>query len=294
MEFRQLSYFLAIVETGSVSAASQRVHIAQPALTRQIQLLEESLETRLFDRHARGMRLTLTGQALYEEAQELLDRREQLRSRIAGLSQGAIGRLRLGVTTMLLWQPKITALFGDYRKHFPQVSFEILPLISGVQVECLQQGSLDAGILYLDEESDFCLDTHLLNTDHLVLAVPESSNWAKTPPKHLRELEQTDLIRGYRNASPVYYDSIQKHFHYLGFNPTVKQYGGIDNTSVLSMVAAGLGIAVLPSEACNVPVSGVCVLTLPELDRCKMPLYLAWQSGNDSPALHNLINLVRG
>ncbi|MGO1847015.1 MAG: LysR family transcriptional regulator, partial [Halomonas sp.] len=61
MEFRQLEYFIAVVETGSITAASRKVHVAQPALTRQMRLLEEDLGTQLLDRHARGVRLTVAG-----------------------------------------------------------------------------------------------------------------------------------------------------------------------------------------------------------------------------------------
>ena len=78
MEFRQLSYFIAVAETGSISAASRRVHVAQPALTRQVRLLEEDLGTRLLERHARGVSLTVAGQALFEEAVQLLDRRTRI------------------------------------------------------------------------------------------------------------------------------------------------------------------------------------------------------------------------
>ncbi|MFC7368502.1 LysR family transcriptional regulator [Vreelandella zhaodongensis] len=291
MEFRQLRYFIAVVESGSLSAASQRVHVAQPALTRQIRLLEENLATQLFNRHARGMRLTVAGQVLYEEALELLDRREKLKARLSAIGQGAIGKVSLGVTMMHLWLPQVAALLGDYRKRFPRVTFEISPLLSGSQLEWLRQGRLDAGILYLGETTNPGLGTQLIHLDHLVLAVPEGSGWADNPPQCLAELEEEDFIRGFRSASPIYYDYIQEHFQRLGFNPRVVQYGA-DNITILSMVAAGLGSAILPSDACHHPLPGIRVLTLPELDVCDMPLWFAWRKESDSPALHNLIELV--
>lgn len=88
MEFRQLSYFVAVVEAGTITEASRRVHVAQPALTRQIRLLEEDLGTRLLDRHARGVRLTMAGRALYEEALLLLDQRSQIKARLTALGSG--------------------------------------------------------------------------------------------------------------------------------------------------------------------------------------------------------------
>ncbi|MCE8018441.1 LysR family transcriptional regulator [Halomonas sp. MCCC 1A17488] len=291
MEFRQLHYFVAVVEEGSISAASRRVHVAQPALTRQIRLLEEDLETRLFDRHARGMRLTVAGQALYEEAQELLDRRTRLRARLSALGQGVIGKVSLGVTVTHLWVPEVAGLLGRYRDRYPQVAFEVFPLLSGPQLDRLREGSLDAGILYLDESGPPGLETRLLQHDHLILAVPEASRWACKPPATLPELADADFVWGFRSASPIYFDRIQAHFQRLDFHPRVVQYGA-DNIAILSMVAAGLGIAILPAASSCHPMPGIRFVSLPELDACAMPLWFAWRPDNDSPALDNLIALV--
>ncbi|MDX1465535.1 MAG: LysR family transcriptional regulator [Halomonas sp.] len=293
MEFRQLSYFIAVVETGSISAASRQVHVAQPALTRQIRLLEEDLETRLFDRHARGMRLTVAGQALYEEAQELLDRRTRLRTRLVSLGQGVTGRVSLGVTVTHLWVPEVARLLGRYRDHYPQVAFEVFPLLSGPQLERLREGSLDAGILYLDSAEQPGLETRLLQHDHLVLAVPDASPWSAAPPATLDDLQEADFVWGFRSASPVYYDRLLAHFQRLDFSPRVVQYGA-DNITILSMVAAGLGVAIVPSASSAHPMPGIRFVYLPELEACDMPLWLAWRSTNDSPALHNLLRQVEG
>jgi DNA-binding transcriptional LysR family regulator len=267
------------------------VHIAQPALTRQIRLLEEDLETRLFDRHARGMRLTVAGQALYEEARDLLDRRTQLKARLAALGQGMVGKVSLGVTVTHLWVPDVAGLLGRFRDRYPQVAFEVFPLLSGPQLERLREGHLDAGILYLDDGDHPGLEARLLQRDRLILAVPEASAWAASPPHRLEELSQADFVWGFRSASPTYYDRMQAHFKRLSFSPRVVQYGA-DNIAILSMVAAGLGIAILPAASSGHPMPGIRFLRLPELDACEMPLCFAWRRDNDSPALHNLVELV--
>ncbi|SFU81622.1 LysR family transcriptional regulator [Halomonas korlensis] len=291
MEFRQLSYFIAVVETGSISAASRRVHVAQPALTRQVRLLEEDLGTRLLERHARGVSLTVAGKALYDEAVQLLDRRTQIRTRLSALGQGLIGKVSLGVTVTHLWVPEVAALLRHYRDRYAKVAFEVFPLLSGPQLERLREGSLDAGILYLDSAEQPGLQTRLLQHDHLMLAVPEASRWATRPLNRLRELNDADFVWGFRSVSPVYYDRVMAHFDRLKFEPRVVQYGA-DNITILSMVAAGLGIAIVPSASSAHPMPGVCFLHLDELTACDMPLWMAWRSTNDSPALHNLIGLV--
>ena len=133
MEFRQLSYFVAVVDTGSISAASRQVHIAQPALTRQIRLLEEDLGTRLLERHPRGVSPTVAGKALYSEAMQLLDTRSRMRTKLSELGQGVIGKVSLGVTVTHLWVPEISMLLRHYRDRYRKVAFEVFPLLSGPQ-----------------------------------------------------------------------------------------------------------------------------------------------------------------
>jgi len=290
MEFRQLSYFIAVTETGSISAAGRRVHVAQPALTRQIRLLEEDLGTRLLERHARGISLTMAGQVLYDEAIQLLDTRTRIRARLSALGQGMIGKVSLGVTVTHLWMPEVGGLLRRYRDRYPQVAFEVFPLLSGPQLERLREGSLDAGILYLDGADQPGLEIRRLQDDHLILAVPTDSPWANSPPHRLEQLEQADFIWGFRHVSPGYYDRVQGHFQRLDFQPRVVQFGA-DNIAILSMVAAGLGIAVVPAASSYHPMPGVRFLPLEELDACDMPLWLAWKRGNDSPALQNLIDM---
>ncbi|NVK44212.1 MAG: LysR family transcriptional regulator [Oceanospirillaceae bacterium] len=292
MDFRQLQYFVAVVEEGSVSGASRRVLVAQPALTRQIRLLEESLGTQLFIRHAQGMQLTVAGQALYEDAQDLLERRQQVMARLAAIGSGLSGKLSLGITVTHLWVPMVAQLLGAYRKRYTGVAFEVSPLLSGAQLERLRQGKLDAGILYLGDEAPAGLSTRLLHRDHLILAVPETSPLAASPPSRLADLGNEDFIWGHRSVSPAYYDRMQAHFQSHGFSPRVVQYGA-DNIAALSMVAAGLGIAIVPAAANSGQfMPGVRFCPMAELETCEMPLWFAWRSDNDSPTLGNMVTLV--
>lgn len=291
MEFRQLSYFVAIVEAGSISAASRQVHVAQPALTRQIKLLEEDVQTRLFDRHARGMQLTLAGRALYEEAIALLDARARIKARLSALGNGLVGKLSLGITVTHLWVPQVAELLGTYRQRYPNVAFEVFPLLSGPQLDRLRENELDVGILYLDSADQPGLMVRPLQHDHLILAVPEASAWVSTPPETLAALNDADFVWGFRSVSPAYYDRMVAHFQRLQFEPRVVQYGA-DNLTILSMVAAGLGIAIVPSASSCYPMPGIRFLRMKELDACDMPLWMAWRKTNDSPALQNLVKLV--
>lgn len=291
MEFRQLEYFIAVVETGSISAASRKVHVAQPALTRQMRLLEDDVGTQLLDRHARGVRLTVPGQALYSEATRLLDERADIKARLLALGSGQTGKLSLGVTVTHLWVPEVAKLMGGFRAQYPQVGMDVFPLLSGPQLEKLQQGGLDTGILYLDDHAPSDIEARLLQHDHLILAVPTSSHWVHSPPKHLSELAEAEFVWGYRSISPIYYDRVVAHFSRLKFEPRIVQYGA-DNITILSMVAAGLGMAIVPAASRCHPMPGIHIIELEELITCDMPLWLAWRRSNASPVLDNFIQMA--
>lgn len=292
MEFRQLRYFLAIVDAGSVSAASRRIHIAQPALTRQMKLLEEDLETQLFERHSRGISLTMTGRALVEYAEELLGRHDELKGKLTALGRGMTGRLSLAVTVTHLWMPQVSALLRDFRQRYPSVAMEVAPLLSGPQLERLREGTLDAGLLYLGRDDSSEIASLKVRDDRLLLALPTDSHWASHPPERLSQLEHTDFVWAFRHISPEYHDQVTRHFQRLNFHPRVVQYGA-DNIAILSMVSAGLGITVVPDSACANPMPGVVFQRMEELERCVMPLHLAWRADNDSPTVANLAALVK-
>lgn len=291
MEFRQLEYFIAVVETGSISAASRRVHVAQPALTRQMRLLEEDAGTQLLERHARGVRLTVAGRTLYSEATRLIDERADIKARLLALGRGQTGKLSLGVTVTHLWVPEVARLMGGYRDRYPQVALDVFTLLSGPQLEKLQQGGLDAGIIYHDDHMPSGIEAHLLHRDHLILAVPDTSHWVQSPPTRMAELADTEFVWGSRRISPIYYDRVVAHFARLNFEPRIVQYG-TDNLTILSMVAAGLGVAIVPAASRSHPMPGVCFIELEALTTCDMPLWLAWREGNVSPVLDNFIQMA--
>ncbi|PSJ43704.1 LysR family transcriptional regulator [Zobellella endophytica] len=291
MDFRQLRYFVAIVEEGSLSAASRKVHIAQPALTRQLHTLEDALQVSLFERHTRGMTLTVTGRALYEDARKMLEERVRVMARIRALGQGLTGKVTLGVTVSHLWVPDIRRVLARFRDRYPQVALEVYPLLSGPQSEKLKDGTIDAGFLYLEERVPDHLHSRLFHRDHLVLAVPAGSPLVASPPARVRALNELDFVWGPRHTSPHYYDRLSAYFTRLGLVPRVVQQGA-DNITILSLVAAGLGISIVPGDCRWSSPPGVHFIDMDELRECDMSIHVAWSRHNPSPALQNFIDTV--
>ncbi|WP_235825777.1 LysR family substrate-binding domain-containing protein [Halomonas rituensis] len=121
--------------------------------------------------------------------------------------------------------------------------------------------------MYLDSAEQHGLETRLLQHDHLILAVPSPSSWAKSPPTSLEDLKNADFVGGFRSALPVYYGRMMAHFARLQFEPRVVQHGA-DNITILSIVAAGLGIAIFPAASSSHPTPGIRFLQLEELTAC--------------------------
>ncbi|WP_051229355.1 LysR family transcriptional regulator [Paludibacterium yongneupense] len=293
MEWRQLRYFVCVVDCGSVSAAARSVHVAQPALTRQIHQLEENLGVVLFTRSAHGMALTEAGRILYDEARHVLEEVERVRGRIRALGAHASGNLALGVTSTHLWLPQVSSLLRDFRARHPTISLQISPILSQPQVELLLSGRLDAGVMFLRPSTQPLLQGIELYREHFCLAVPAASPLAEAPPETLADVGHEDFIWFPRAGTPDYYDFLMEAFQRAGFLPRIVQEGS-DNVTVLSLVAAGLGVSVVPAASRHRSIDGICFIDLPELKSLQLPLELVWKENHSSPPLCELLATARG
>jgi DNA-binding transcriptional LysR family regulator len=256
MDFKQLRYFMAIVQEGKISAAAAALPLAQPALTRQLQLLEESVGAQLLSRSRQGVTLTAAGAAFHRDAKHLLSQFEQAKHNARRVADGQTGQLRLGVPIMHLWVPRITGLLNDFRQQYPDITLKVVSLLSGPQVEALRQDKLDAGMLFFPPEDDASLCSHQLYEDRLVLVARAGSRLATHPPRRLAELNGEDFVWFNRNSTPTYHDRLIHAFQRAGFTPTVAQET-TDNAAMLCLVAAGMGCTVLPEMTLAGAPSGV-------------------------------------
>ncbi|SEM36903.1 LysR family transcriptional regulator [Halomonas caseinilytica] len=290
MDFKQLKYFLTVVEEGAISSAARRIPLAQPALSRQLQLLEEDVGAPLLSRSRHGVCLTAAGEAFSRDTRRLLADFEQAKQNARRIADGHLGRLRLGVTVMHLWVPQITRLLNRFRERYPGVTLQVVSLLSGPQVEALRQGELDAGMLYFPPEEDDSLCHHCLYEDHLVLVTSASSSLARHPPRRLAELNGEDFIWFDRSATPTYHDKLIHAFQRVGFTPNVVQEGA-DNATMLCLVAAGMGCSILPAMTMAGSPEGVVSHRIEDLD-IVLPLMLVWRRDAGLPAVRRLIEIA--
>lgn len=291
---RRLHYFITVADQGSLGRAAEVLHIAQPALSRQMRLLEESVGTALMDRTTRGMVLTAAGEAYYRSARRLMDDAAAAAMQAVGAARGDKGHLRLGFSEIYAWHPEVLQALHTYRTESPDVTFTVEAMLSGVVTERVLDGNLDLALAYTGGLSDDSpLQSRYWMTDTYLLAVHEASALARKPPKRLAELNGEDFILFRRDQSPRLHDLMIHHFHERGFSPRITQEGTSHNT-VLGLAAAGLGCTVIPASAAQQRLpQGVRLLRIPDFD-VRMPVDLVWRRDGRTPVIQRFADLLCG
>jgi DNA-binding transcriptional LysR family regulator len=255
MELRQLRYFIAVAEERSFSRAAKRLHISQPPLSTQIMALEEELGIRLFDRSNRGVSLTAAGTVFYEEMRAVLIRFENGKTRTREAGQGHVGMLSLGFVSIADYGILPPAL-KEFRSRFPAVEVQLHELTTDAQIREMRAGRLDLGIaLGPIQEVDLVFEA--IQHETLVLAAPAGHRLTKTKGAlDLRAFSKEEFIVPPRDVAPGLYDLIISRCYSSGFVPRITQYARQMQT-VISLVAAGMGVALVPSSVQNLKRAGV-------------------------------------
>ncbi|MEM7413484.1 MAG: LysR family transcriptional regulator [Myxococcota bacterium] len=291
MELRHLRYFVAVAEEGSVKGAAGRLHIAQPALSRQIMSLEEDLDCEVFERLPRGVRLTAAGEAFLREAREILARAEAARGRAQKVARGQSGFLRVGYAENAAWGGVMPRLLRHYRTKFPDVTIELMPLLAAELVHQLEAHRVGAGFAYLLGPRPGGIRSLLVQRDDVVLAVPRSRGWRGRTDLRLRDLATEPLVLFRRKTSPDYHDRILAATQRAGLSPNIVQETR-DEQTMLSLVSAGVGIGFANSANRMRPPKLVDFVSARDL-KVELPLQLAWRSGEREESIQQLIRAAR-
>lgn len=287
IDLRLLRYFIAVAEEGHLTKAAQRVGIQQPPLSQQIRLLEKELGVTLFNRLPRGMELTDSGHALLTDARAIL---AQLESTVAGvrrIAQGKMGRIAVGFTESASLHPFVPAVIRAFRAAAPDVSLTVEETNTTELVEALRQKQLDLAFVRspVGDASGIVMETVLV--EEMVAALPADHPLAgngKRKSIALSALADEAFIMTRRPSGPGLYDTIIAACHTAGFSPRVTQEAR-KNLSTLSLVAAGLGVAVVPASMMHVNAEGVTYFKLNDTPTLKAPLHLAHREGEVSGAV---------
>jgi DNA-binding transcriptional LysR family regulator len=289
MELRHLRYFVTLAEELHFGRAAEKLHISQPPLSMQIRALEQELGVMLFNRTQRHVALTQAGHALLQEARQILARVEQavLITRRAG--RGEIGELVVGFISVADYNV-LPVVLREFRRKFPLVNLTLREATSDAQIRDLVAGRLDVGFL-LPPVTEPALESVSILREPLIAALPEKHHLAKKPGKlALEKLKDEPFILFPRPNAPGLYDDVVSCCKAAGFSPRVEQEA-IQMQTIISLVSAELGVALIPASLTNLRRTGVVYKPL----RQQSPLteiHLAWRRGDELPALRVFLDLA--
>lgn len=294
MELRHLRYFVLVAEELHFGRAAQRAGIAQPPLSQQIRALEAELGVALFFRTRRHVELTDAGRALLPRARQLLRDAERATQAARDGAAGLTGTLRIGFPGSLAF-----GFAGDFvrrhRERSPDVSLELRELTSEQQRAALHRDELDiAFVRYPFRESE--LESIQLCREPLVAAVPgdralaEPEGWISVD-----RLRDEPFVMFPRSYGPAFFDQVVGLCRAAGFSPRIEQEV-IQMPTIVSLVASGVGVAVVPGSMRRVEVQGVDYHELRGVDgtRPRADVYLTSRSSAErSRIVANAIELAR-
>lgn len=262
MELRHLRYFVAVAEELHFTRAAERLHIAQPPLSQQIQALEQELGVELFTRSKRRVALTDAGRHLLQRARDMLATAGSLGGEVQRIARGEVGELRVGFTSTVPLTPILPAVVQSYRLHYPHVTLQLREMYTDDQFEALRQDQLDVGFVRFNGyQAPVGIRLKPLRRDPLLLIVPAQHRFAARKRVSLAECKDEGFIVYPTTAGSGLKLYLRQLCARAGFEPRVAQEAGEALTQI-GLVAAGLGIAVLPAPFDVLRVEGVRYLPL--------------------------------
>lgn len=259
IELRVWRQFLAVAETLHFGRAATQLHMTQPPLTQAIQQLERRLGVLLFERTRRSVSLTPAGAALVEPARQLLAQAAALAGRARSAASGETGRIRLGFVSTVGFGP-LPGWLRAFREAHPGIAVELREATGDVQLEAFAQHELDAGFVLHAPGIELPPPLQRLSLGHepMLLALPEASPRRRSAAQWLRE----PLVIFPRAIAPSLYDAVLAFYHRHGVTPVIAQEA-IQMQTIVNLVSAGLGVALVPRAMQQLRRPGIIYRALP-------------------------------
>ena len=291
MELRHLRYFRAVAESKGFREAARRLHVVQPALSQTVSDLERELGVRLLTRNSRSVRLTSEGEVFLKEAKEILAHADRSVELARGAARGEIGSLSVGFlgSATAFFLPRI---IRDYRRRFPGVRLTLREMAPAPQIDEFRAGRLDVGFTRpIPATDETWLRSECLYRDSLLAVLPKGHQGSARAVVSVKQLADEPFVLFHRAGAPELFDGIVGLCNGAGFTPRVVNEADMMQT-VLTLVAAGEGVTLVPACVSNLRGSGV-VLRPVEPDTVRIPLVIVWPAGRESPTLGGFLELVR-
>lgn len=293
IELRQLRYFVAVAEELHFGRASQKLHMTQPPLSQAIQQLEAELGAALFHRTTRQIQLSAAGLVLLPEAKRLLAQADLLPEIAQRAAAGALGELRLAFVSIADYSFLPPAL-RRFRRHYENVNIVLHEATSDRQFDLLENADIDLGVLIppIPDRLKHLLNYRLLSRENLILALPEGAENRAHPDK-LSSYKDLPLILFPRKIAPALHDTVLGCFREAGLTPVIAQEA-IQMQTIIALVSANMGMALVPESVANLQRPGVYYQSLalsPSMRQC-VELGIAWRRDLNSPVVQAFLDLL--
>ncbi len=294
MELRHLRYFVAVAEEGHVTRAAERLGMQQPPLSQQIRALERELDVQLFRRRPRGVELTDAGSALLAEARAILSQIDHACAAAKRTARGEQGRIAVAFTSSAPFHPFVPRVIRAYREAFPLVGLTLEEGGTMELIDALREERVDVAFVRTAIADQQGLVVRPLLEEAMVLALPRAHRLARRAGKAvpLQALAEETFIVYRRHNGPGLYDAIVSACTAAGFSPRVGQEAP-RIVSTLNLVAAGLGISLVPESLQRMRMDGVVFRRIGGVAPPMAPLHLACRRAESSPATRRFLELVK-
>lgn len=285
-----LKTFVTVATLKNFSAAARELHTVQPTISRQIADLEAELGVQLLWRNTREVKMTPAGESLLRDAQDILARESLAKEQARRAARGQIGRLKIGYIGSAGYG-FIPELVQTYTKHYPDVQVTLREMTVKRQIKAFKTGELDIGFSRpLPETERQNLTAEEIYIDTLIAVVPESHPLAIKKSLHLNQLETDNFVLFKRNEAIGLFDQIISACQTDHFSPKISNQAENMQT-VLTEVAAGLGVSVVPSCVKQMYTKG-CVFIPIEKQRPSIPTELHYRTEPIDATVQAFVNIT--
>jgi DNA-binding transcriptional LysR family regulator len=291
MELRHLRYFSTVATELHFGRAAEKLHIAQPPLSKQIQDLEAELGFELFNRTTRSISLTPAGQAFLGEVTQIFQQLDRAIDIGRKTSRGELGQISIGFVGSATYNI-LPVMLQQFRDRYPQVQIELHELTTDRQLIWLREGRIDVGLIRPPViDSNFA--SQLIFQESLVVALPSNHYLAKLNTIDLSLLSAEPFILFPRQLAPGLYDPIITICQAAGFSPLVVQEC-IQMQTIVSLVSANMGVSILPASIQEAQRQGVVyrsIATSSGIEKLAT-IAIVWRINDDSATIQRLLEIV--
>ncbi|WP_242389801.1 LysR family transcriptional regulator [Kosakonia cowanii] len=281
IELRHLRYFIAVAEELHFGHAAARLNISQPPLSQQIQILEQQVGVRLLARTNRSVSLTPAGRQFLADSRQILNQVDEAAARALRLHQGETGELRIGFTSSAPFIKAVSDTLSSFRQRYPDVHIQTREINTREQIAPLNEGTLDLGLMRNTPLPE-TLAWEVILREPLLAMIPRDHPLATRTAVSLHELAQEPFVFFDPHVGTGLYDDILSLMRRYQLTPRIAQEVG-EAMTIIGLVAAGLGVSILPASFHRVQLSEMRWIPIVEEDAVS-EMWLVWSKHQEQGA----------